>query len=555
MRRYSCKIWMLLIVLLCGFCCEAFAVGVKNVRRRSPLLESKRGGDKQENAEKEQEFKYFFYEAMLTFDADHFDESLALLLHCEDIKPDDAATAYYLGIIYGGLNNEERMFHYFDKAYRLCPREYWYSYAVQHYKVGTDADKKKAVAALKEEIKSQSDNSHAAQVLQQIYINEYKIKDALAMQDVIDRIDGVDMSGAIRRYRLNTMLGRSAQAYNAINNYLKQDPYDYYMQVFLGDALLQQGNAKQAFEQYQKIEQSFPENPYLALSLSNYYGAVGNADKAAEYEMKAIENEQISVDYKLGVLHDYQWLQAIDSMYFLALNSLKQQYPLDENVLKHLVDFYLAKDENESAETLLWTMLDINPENSSTWQSLLSIYQTDTTITPDDYKSFTHKAIKHQPEVQQWYYIMSSLQMMEGSQDSALYYCQEGLKQPDGTDLHYKIALIIQIADIYIVRQEYDSAFDYYEKALQYNPENVYVLNNYAYTLALYGSDLRKAEKMSQRTIKSEPNNPTYLDTYAWILHLQGQTTLARFYMQQAWDNSPEKNDEELVQHYQEIFK
>ena len=58
---------------------------------------------------------------------------------------------------------------------------------------------------------------------------------------------------------------------------------------------------------------------------------------------------------------------------------------------------------------------------------------------------------------------------------------------------------------------------------------------------------------MSSRCIKKEPNSATFLDTYAWILHLQGQDTLARFYMQQAWDKAEDKTDPEIVEHYQII--
>jgi tetratricopeptide (TPR) repeat protein len=44
-------------------------------------------------------------------------------------------------------------------------------------------------------------------------------------------------------------------------------------------------------------------------------------------------------------------------------------------------------------------------------------------------------------------------------------------------------------------------------------------LNNYAYYLSEHDLELEKAKNMSLKTIKSEPDNSTYLDTYAWILY------------------------------------
>ena len=110
------------------------------------------------------------------------------------------------------------------------------------------------------------------------------------------------------------------------------------------------------------------------------------------------------------------------------------------------------------------------------------------------------------------------------------------------------------MAQIYVERNELDSAYHYYDMLLTYDPENAEVLNNYAYTLAVNGGDLRKAEKMSALSLKKDPNSATFLDTYAWILHLQGQDTLARFFMQRAWESTKDKTNPEILEHYQVII-
>ena len=80
--------------------------------------------------------------------------------------------------------------------------------------------------------------------------------------------------------------------------------------------------------------------------------------------------------------------------------------------------------------------------------------------------------------------------------------------------------------------------FPYYERILQLNPGSITTLNNYAYFLAITGGDLNKAEKMSAQTIREEPDNAVYLDTYGWIMHLQGKDELALFYLQRAQQNA-----------------
>ena len=76
-------------------------------------------------------------------------------------------------------------------------------------------------------------------------------------------------------------------------------------------------------------------------------------------------------------------------------------------------------------------------------------------------------------------------------------------------------------------------AYAAYDSSLVYNPDNIGTLNNYAYFLSVERKDLDKAEEMSYRTVKAEPDNETYLDTYAWILFEKGRYTEARIYIEQ----------------------
>ena len=63
-----------------------------------------------------------------------------------------------------------------------------------------------------------------------------------------------------------------------------------------------------------------------------------------------------------------------------------------------------------------------------------------------------------------------------------------------------------------------------YERSLRYDPDNTMVLNNYAYFLSVEGRDLERALAMASRVVALEDDNPTYLDTHAWVLHKLGRT-------------------------------
>ena len=73
------------------------------------------------------------------------------------------------------------------------------------------------------------------------------------------------------------------------------------------------------------------------------------------------------------------------------------------------------------------------------------------------------------------------------------------------------------------------------------------MLNNYAYFLSLEKRQLDKAERMSATTIKAEPENATYLDTYAWVLFQRGRYKEAAEYITKALSHTKEDKENASV--------
>lgn len=95
--------------------------------------------------------------------------------------------------------------------------------------------------------------------------------------------------------------------------------------------------------------------------------------------------------------------------------------------------------------------------------------------------------------------------------------------------------------------------YEAYDRALEYFGDNASVLNNYAYFLSLEGRDLDRALSMSGRATEIADNNPTFLDTHAWVLYTMGRYTEAKKVMRQAisLDNSGSAS---LQLHYGDIL-
>jgi tetratricopeptide (TPR) repeat protein len=110
-----------------------------------------------------------------------------------------------------------------------------------------------------------------------------------------------------------------------------------------------------------------------------------------------------------------------------------------------------------------------------------------------------------------------------------------------------------QLGDAYNGIKEYEKSDKAYEAALDFDPDNDHVLNNYSYFLSLRKEKLDLAEKMSTKLIERNPEDPTYLDTYAWVLYNLGKFNDAKKYIEKAI-NFDETNSGTLVEHYGDIL-
>ena len=112
------------------------------------------------------------------------------------------------------------------------------------------------------------------------------------------------------------------------------------------------------------------------------------------------------------------------------------------------------------------------------------------------------------------------------------------------------------LGDLYHLAGNDDRAFQYYDSCLVYKPDDAMVLNNYAYYLSLQQRNLDTAEQMSRRSNELEPDNPTYLDTLAWVLYQQGRYAEAKQLMDKVQLlMKPEdlENSTDVKEHIQQI--
>ena len=197
---------------------------------------------------------------------------------------------------------------------------------------------------------------------------------------------------------------------------------------------------------------------------------------------------------------------------------------------------FLKNMPDEDIRGALRRVLSIEPDNvSARIQLLQNIWKT------EDYEEIVRLAqagTEYNPEEMAFYYFLGLAYYQKDDHDQALDALRRGVSQiNEKSNADFVSDFYAIMGDILHEKKLNKQAFEAYDSCLQWKPDNLGALNNYAYYLSELGQDLEKAEQMSFKTIKEEPDNVIYLDTYAWILFTQGRYEEAKEYIDRALQN------------------
>jgi len=308
-------------------------------------------------------------------------------------------------------------------------------------------------------------------------------------------------------------------------------------------------------------------NPYDGLTKANLgrlYAALGDDKKAETYLSEA---SQLAPDDCWESYADYL-LRKNDYPNTLRAKSVIEQafkrHPKDADIAESLMQVYLRLRKTKEALAMQDKIDALKGETMNSAVNRFQIYKQMRQFDKADAE--LEKCLTDYPESMYFLLLRAELYTIYKSQEDIFALCEKmaqlfPLDEQEWSMLRsnrlcrYYIGLIKSAeADSLAHVNEMDRAYETYEIALALIPNHSVIMNNYAYNLAINGGDIKKAERMSAATIKEEPDNPIYLDTYGWILHLQGQNALAKFYLRKALENvQDEENKAVISEHLKEI--
>lgn len=536
---------IIIALLLIGtVCSSSFAIDIPKDKRSSNI----------QSVSEQRKFDYFFYEGLNLKAAGKYDAAFDLFSHCLEMDSTASPVLYELSFYYMQLKRPEKAISLLKNAVKYSNDNFTYRMALASLSrtLGMFGEAAEEYEDLVNKYPEKTElNFYLAESLTQ----QGEIEKAIEAYDALESAIGMSEALSIQKFRLLMEVGQKEKAYEEMEKLADKYPMEARYSLLLGDLYLENKEFDKALEYYNKAHSVDPSNPYYIVSMSNYYEATGNKKDAELLIKDALVNEKLDVETKVGILSRYivrlnQSQQGTESANLL-FDELIEQHPEDTELKLMYGSLLTAQEKNDDAKFQFQLVTEMEPENPTAWQQLLNL-----AIRSENYDEVIRictTCIELFPEAPEFYFYLGIAHYQKEDYQQALATYYDGIANVKDANGMMKSDFYGQIGDIYYQIDDMPKAYEAYEEALKYNERNIVVLNNYSYFLSLDKKDLSKAEKMSLITIQMEPDNATYLDTYAWILFVQGNYSLAKIYIQQALDKD-KTNSHELVDHYGDIL-
>lgn len=499
-------------------------------------------------------FDYFFYEGLNLKTAGKFDAAYDAFNHCLAIDSTASAVLYELSSFYAQLNRPEKSVEMLRRAVANSSDNFTYRLALASMSrnLGMYGEAAEEYEKLVKDFPGKPElNYYLADALTQ----EGEVGQAIDAYDALEQSIGMNEALSMQKYKLYNQLEQSGKAFQEIEKLADKFPMEARYQIILGDLHLEKNDTVKALNYYKKAHVIDPANPYYVVSMANYYEAVGDKDAAETQIRSALTNEKLDVETKVGILSRYilklQQTQKGTESANALFQTLLEQHPEDTDLKQMYGGLLVAQGKTDEARFQFQLITEMEPENVGAWQQLLQL-----ALKSEDIAEVVRICTRCQelfPDAPEYYFYLGIGYYQQEKYQEALNTYYAGLNIIPAENMGLKSDFYGQIGDIYYQIKQMDQAYKAYDEALKYNDKNVVVLNNYAYFLSLEKKDLKKAERMSAQAVKLEPENSTYLDTYAWIFFVQGNYTLAKMYIESAIDKDTTKSPE-LVDHYGDIL-
>jgi len=499
------------------------------------------------------EYNYALTEATKQKLFGNFKQAAVLYQKCLEVNPNSDAAAFQLAGIYMMAQDFENAKKLTKKANTIDPDNYWYKVQLtQLYMIKNELDS--AIAVYEGIMEKWPAKVEVKFELCRLYSETGRDNKAIKMLNEIEGEKGISEPVSLLKEQIYLKQGKADLAVAELIALIDLAPEEVRYLGVLAELYTTLDRKEDAKRTYKEIFEIEPNNGVAQLSMAEFYRLENNKDRQFEYLAIAFKNPSLPIDRKMGVMIDFLTNQdsfnenktRIESL--LAI--LEAEYPGDYRVRTAKADYFAKLERYDEALLEYDEVLKEQRSNYFIWEQ--AIFIENMLENNEGVYQRSTEALNYFNDKPLLFLFKGSAAMQLGKNEEAVESFEEGMGLAEN-NLPLTVQFYSMLAEAWNNLGRHEKSDEYFEKALQIEPENVMILNNYGYYLSLREVELEKAEKMSLVTILAEPENYTYLDTYAWILYKAGKREQALEYIEKAVRFGGE-GDPDILEHNGDIL-
>ena len=499
-------------------------------------------------------FDYVYVEALRQKFLGNEGDALKYLEQCIRINPKSAAAYYEMGQIalqLGDINNAKK---FALKSIQLNEKNVWYlNSIISIYYQQKVIDS--AIIYCEKAVKYFPEKESLKLTLGNLYSEKGEYNKANEIYNYIESKYGKNENTTLLIVKDLMNSGEFKKAEDEILVLLKSEPDKVLYNGLLAEIYRAEGEKEKAQEVYTKLLESDPGNPQTLLSFADFLITEKNYDELIKLLNIIALNTNITREDKISL---FSRLLGIDDLiksngdgFEMVMLVMESIYKNDEIINLFRPELYQKELKITEATDRLEELINVTPDNYFAWEKLLLLYSE-----KGDYDNLFIKG-KECATKFNMSFIAKILYANAALEKNELNIAEEELRKAEilaGDKNEMKVQVLIMEADLYYRKKEFRKSYETFKEALKISPEDLVILNNYAYYLAEQGEELKEAERMAKKVIDKEKNNYTYLDTYAWVLYKRGKIREAAKVIEDIIKNG-KKEDAEWCEHYGFILK
>ncbi|GLU56363.1 tetratricopeptide repeat protein [Dyadobacter frigoris] len=467
-------------------------------------------------------------------------------------SPSDGAGYFLLATALLKLDRQDEALILAKKAYELDKTNAFY--AKQLAELYAKKRKYTEAAQIYEPLVAKNpENLEYGIELAAIYVFNEQFDKAIQTYDLLEKSIGVTEEITHQKEQLYLRENKLEKALGEAKKLIDSEPGEASYRVEIAEMLIANDKISDAVLPLQEALKINPDEAQAHVLLADIYRRNGDVQKCNQELKLVFANPNLDADPKIRVLSGYlKMLKTEDEMdeALVLAKQLAETHPSEARTHVIYADLLMRRGKKAEARDKYAIAAGLDGSVYEVWGAII---QLDGELNQaDSLLAHSEKALEIFPNQGLLWYSNGTALLMKKNYKQAISSFEESLKLI--TDKPDMIPYIhAQLGDAYNGLGDNAKSDAAYDLALQENPDNDHVLNNYSYFLSLRKEKLDLALKMSERLVQQHQDNATYLDTYAWVLYIRKDYKKAKESLEKAIKDTSNISGT-IVEHYGDVL-